>query len=64
MFRRIAVVLSGLLVTGFLATGSAAAAPVDEHHHLTARERAGLHVAGEVLDALFGGGHPARGYRY
>ncbi|MEU5209850.1 hypothetical protein [Streptomyces sp. NPDC020742] len=64
MFRRIAVVLSGVLVTGFLAAGPAAAVPVDDHHHLTSRERAGLHVAGEVLDVLFGGGGPARGYRY
>ncbi|MFD8545863.1 hypothetical protein [Streptomyces sp. NPDC059649] len=64
MFRRIAVVVTGLLVTGVLTAGSAAAAPVDDHHHLSPREEAGLRFAGEVLDALFGGSGPARHGRY
>lgn len=63
MFRRIAVVVTGLLVTGVLTAGSAAAAPVDDHHHLSPREAAGLRFAGDVLDALFGGGQ-ARHDRY
>ncbi|MEU9118979.1 hypothetical protein AB0C96_03805 [Streptomyces sp. NPDC048506] len=61
MLRRIAVVLSGLLVTGFLAAGSAAAAPVDDH--LSPADRVGLRLAGEVIDALFGSGGPARSHR-
>ncbi|MCZ0975127.1 hypothetical protein ACFU90_29725 [Streptomyces noursei] len=64
MFRRTTVVLSGLLVAGFLATGVAAAAPADHHQdhrhgrharHLTPKERAGLRFAGHLLDVLFGG---------
>ncbi|MFK0290628.1 hypothetical protein ACIQU6_09135 [Streptomyces sp. NPDC090442] len=62
MFRRLAVVLAGLVTAGFLATGAAAAAPVDDHrehrhhqHRLTPREREGLRIAGHVLDVLFGG---------
>ncbi|REK86327.1 hypothetical protein DY245_33125 [Streptomyces inhibens] len=56
MLRRLTVVLSGLLVSGFLATGVAAAAtPVDDHRHLTPKEQEGLRVAGEILDALLGG---------
>ncbi|MFF8784582.1 hypothetical protein [Streptomyces sp. NPDC015125] len=63
MLRRLAVVLAGLLVSGFLATGVAAAAPADPHpqrgwyrdHPLTPRERAGLRFAGQILDGLFGG---------
>ncbi|RXS88218.1 hypothetical protein EST92_01525 [Streptomyces sp. TM32] len=57
MLRRLSVVLTGLLVTGFLAAGPVAAAPADghrHHHHLTAKEREGLRVAEQVLDALFG----------
>ncbi|MFI1739908.1 hypothetical protein [Streptomyces sioyaensis] len=54
MLRRLAVVLTGLLVTGFLAAGAAAAAPADGHRHLTAKEREGLRVAEQVLDVLFG----------
>ncbi|MEV6563853.1 hypothetical protein [Streptomyces kronopolitis] len=61
MLRRLAVVLTGLLVTGFLAAGPAVASQ-DDGHRLTAKERAGLRVAGEVLDALFGG--PAEPDRY
>ncbi|MFF8308959.1 hypothetical protein ACF05W_27450 [Streptomyces lydicus] len=64
MFRRIAVVVSGLLVTGFLATGSAVAAPVDDHRQLTARDQAGIRVAGEVIHALLTGGNLARDFRY
>ncbi len=64
MFRRIAVVVSGLLVTGFLAAGSAVAAPVDDHRQLTARDQEGLRVAGEVIHALLGGGNLARDFRY
>ncbi|MCR8578617.1 MULTISPECIES: hypothetical protein [Streptomyces] len=62
MLRRISVVLTGLLVTGFLATGAAAAAPVDGRHQdrLTAKERQGLRIAGDVLDVLFGEGLPRR----
>ncbi|WP_328382013.1 hypothetical protein OHS81_02545 [Streptomyces sp. NBC_00400] len=64
MLRRLAVVLTGLLVSGFLATGVAAAAPADSHdqrgwyrdHPLTPRERAGLRLAGHILDTVFGGG--------
>ncbi|MER0484488.1 hypothetical protein ABR737_40220 [Streptomyces sp. Edi2] len=62
--RRLAVVLTGLLVSGFLATGVAAAAPADSHrqpgwhrdHPLTPRERAGVRLAAQILDTLFGGG--------
>ncbi|MFF4603277.1 hypothetical protein ACFY12_11080 [Streptomyces sp. NPDC001339] len=66
MLRRTAVTLSGLLITGFLAAGSAAAAPADEDRrddrYLTLRDEAGLRIAGEVLDTIFGGG-PFRGSR-
>ncbi|MFE6689825.1 hypothetical protein ACFVFQ_25525 [Streptomyces sp. NPDC057743] len=63
MLRRATVVLAGLVTAGFLATGAAAAAPVDHHrehrhhhqHRLTPREREGLRFAGHVLDVLFGG---------
>ncbi|MCK7621564.1 hypothetical protein MUU72_00160 [Streptomyces sp. RS10V-4] len=62
MLRRIAVVLTGLAAAGFLAAGPAAAAPADHHrghhshqHRLTPKERAGLRIAGHVLDVLFGG---------
>ncbi|MGG2460443.1 hypothetical protein ACO0M4_11580 [Streptomyces sp. RGM 3693] len=64
MFRRTAVVLSGLLAAGILATGVAAAAPADRDqgrhqgrhsNHLTPKERAGLRFAGHLLDVLFGG---------
>jgi hypothetical protein len=61
MLRRLAVVLTGLLVTGFLAAGPAVAAPADGHR-LTAKEREGLRMAGEVLDVLFGA--PSRPDRY
>ncbi|MGW7577783.1 hypothetical protein [Streptomyces sp. NPDC054765] len=73
MIRRLAVVLTALLATGVLTTGAAVATPADgphrhgRHHHqqhdLTPRERAGLRIAGEVLDTLFGGG-PARRDRF
>ncbi|MGW3008400.1 hypothetical protein ACWC9R_06090 [Streptomyces sp. NPDC001219] len=58
MLRRLSVVLAGLLVTGFLATGAAAAAPADGRHQdrLTPKERQGLRIASEVLDTLFGDG--------
>lgn len=36
MFRRSAVVLAGLLVTGFAAAGTAAAAPVDDERRTVA----------------------------
>ncbi|MFE7318011.1 hypothetical protein ACFU7T_33665 [Streptomyces sp. NPDC057555] len=67
MLRRATAVLAGLVAAGILATGTAAAAPVDHrrghhhhhhHHHrnhLTPREREGLRFAGRVLDLLFGG---------
>ncbi|MFD7103409.1 hypothetical protein [Streptomyces celluloflavus] len=57
MLRRLAVILTGLLAAAFLATGAAAAAPADDAD-LTPRERAGLHFAGDLLGALFGGGSP------
>ncbi|MFG2828089.1 hypothetical protein [Streptomyces sp. NPDC048434] len=68
MLRRLTAVLTGLLVSGFLATGVAAAAPADGHHQraehsrheLTPRERAGLRFAGQILDTLFGGGTARR----
>jgi hypothetical protein len=59
MHRRIAVVLTGLAATSLLAAGAASAAPVDSPHHkphpLTAKEKAGLRVADDVLGSLFGG---------
>ncbi|MEW1748558.1 hypothetical protein ACIQU1_09140 [Streptomyces angustmyceticus] len=71
MLRRLTVVLTGLLVSGFLATGVAAAAPADGHHQrgwhrqhpLTPREREGLRIAGQILDTLFGGDR-VRGGRF
>ncbi|MCL6298953.1 hypothetical protein [Streptomyces kronopolitis] len=61
MLRRLAVVLTGLLATGFLTAGPAVASPADGHR-LTAKEREGLRAAGEVLDALFGGPGPSDRY--
>lgn len=55
MLRRIAVVLTGLAAAGFLATGAASAAPAHDPHPLTAKEKAGLRLAGDMLGSLFGG---------
>lgn len=86
MIRRLAVVLTGLLAAGVLATGAATAAPLDEPQataagtaavapadgaqdaatktaveksaedakDLTPKQKAGLHLVGEVLGALLG----------
>ncbi|WP_406151464.1 hypothetical protein [Streptomyces sp. NBC_01012] len=55
MSRRIAIVLTGLVLAGSLATGTASAAPTNDPHHLTAKEKSGLRFAGDVLGSLFGG---------
>ncbi|MEF9905177.1 hypothetical protein [Streptomyces sp. P9-A2] len=55
MMRRLAIVLTGLVTAGFLAVGTAAAAPTDSGPQEAPQGKAALGSPNDLLGGLLGG---------